>query len=69
VDVITLTVATTGIALINSAGNLAGFVGPFIVGCIKDATGSSNVGLYVIAVSLVFGARVVLSLSRQSVDR
>jgi MFS-type transporter involved in bile tolerance (Atg22 family) len=55
--------------LINSAGNLAGFVGPFIVGCIKDATGSSNVGLYVIAVSLVFGARVVLSLSRQSVDR
>ena len=32
--------AAAGIAAINSLGNLAGYVGPFIVGWIKDATGS-----------------------------
>ena len=61
--------AAAGIALINSVGNLAGFVSPFIVGWIKDTTGSSNIGLYVIAVSLVLGASVVLSLSKRVVDR
>ena len=61
--------AAAGIALINSVGNLAGFVSPFIVGWIKDATGSSNVGLYVIAASLVIGAGVVLTFSRSVVNR
>jgi len=61
--------AAAGIALINSVGNLAGFVSPFIVGWIKTETGSSNVGLYVIAASLVVGAGIVLSLSRRVVDR
>jgi hypothetical protein len=32
--------AAGGIALINSIGNLAGFAGPYVVGRIKDATGS-----------------------------
>lgn len=41
----------------------------FIVGWIKDTTGSSNVGLYVIAASLVVGACVVQSLSRRALDR
>ena len=31
-----------GIALINSAGNLAGSISPFLVGWIKDTTGSSR---------------------------
>ncbi|WP_395703140.1 MFS transporter [Aquabacterium sp.] len=61
--------AAAGIALINSVGNLAGFVSPFIVGWIKDTTGSPSVGLYAIAVSLVVGATIVLSLSKGSVNR
>jgi ACS family tartrate transporter-like MFS transporter len=32
--------AAAGIALINSVGNLGGFVGPYVVGLVKDATGS-----------------------------
>ncbi|WP_435242650.1 MFS transporter [Streptomyces cucumeris] len=36
--------AATGIALINSMGNAAGFVSPFAVGWIQDATGG-NVGV------------------------
>jgi MFS transporter, ACS family, tartrate transporter len=37
--------AAGGIALINSIGNLAGFVGPFAMGRIKDVTGSYTGGL------------------------
>ena len=60
--------AAAGIALINSVGNLAGFVSPFIVGWIKDATGSANNGLYVIAASLTVGALIVLSISKRAVQ-
>ncbi|WP_206681754.1 MULTISPECIES: MFS transporter [Actinomadura] len=34
--------ATSGLALINSLGNLAGFVSPFAVGWIQDATGGGD---------------------------
>jgi len=46
---LTGTAAAGGIALINSVGNLGGFVGPFILGTVKDATQSYSVGLYVLA--------------------
>ena len=52
--------AAAGIAIINSLGNLAGFVSPFMVGSIKDATGSATLGLYVIAASLFIGAGLIL---------
>lgn len=32
--------AATGIALVNSIGNLGGFAGPWVVGLVKDTTGS-----------------------------
>jgi ACS family tartrate transporter-like MFS transporter len=43
------TAAAGAIALINSVGNLAGFGGPYIVGWIKDATGSTSTGLLVLS--------------------
>ena len=61
--------AAAGIALINSVGNLAGFASPFIVGFIKDSTGSTNAGLYVIAASLIVAATIVLGMSKRVVDR
>ena len=42
--------AAAGIALINSIGNIGGFVGPYLVGLIKDATGSTDGGLVALAV-------------------
>ena len=56
--------AAAGIALINSVGNLAGFVSPFMVGSIKDATGSTTAGLYVLAASLFLGGILVLLATR-----
>jgi MFS transporter, ACS family, tartrate transporter len=37
--------AAAAIALINALGNLGGFAGPFLIGLIKDATGSFTWGL------------------------
>ena len=50
------TAAAAGIALINSVGNLGGFVGPYLVGLMKDATGSTDGGLITLAVILALGA-------------
>jgi len=38
-----------GLALINSLGNFAGYLGPIAVGYAKDATGTFEAGLYVLA--------------------
>ncbi len=54
--------AAAGIAVINSVGNLAGFFGPFVVGALKDATGSYAAGLWVIAACALVGMAVVLAL-------
>jgi nitrate/nitrite transporter NarK len=43
------TAAAGAIALINSIGNLAGFGGPYIVGWVKDATGSTSTGLLMLS--------------------
>jgi D-galactonate transporter len=59
---LTGTAAAGGIALINSVGNIAGFVGPFAMGYIKDATGSFMFGLLFIAALAVVSFIVVLAL-------
>ena len=38
------TAAAGAIALINSIGNLAGFGGPYLIGWVKEATGSTSTG-------------------------
>jgi D-galactonate transporter len=50
--------AAAGIALINSIGNLGGFVGPYLVGVMKDATGSTDGGLVALAAILAVGSLV-----------
>jgi len=55
--------AAAGIALINSLGNLAGFVSPFAVGWLKDLTSSTNSGMYLLAGSLVVGAILTMSVA------
>jgi MFS transporter, ACS family, tartrate transporter len=50
------TAAAAGIALVNSIGNLGGFVGPYLVGLMKDATGSTDGGLITLAAILVVGS-------------
>ena len=56
--------AAAGIATINSIGNLGGFVGPAMIGWIKDLTGSFQGGLYFVAGLLVMSAVLTLVLAR-----
>jgi ACS family tartrate transporter-like MFS transporter len=52
--------AAAGIALINSVGNVGGFVGPYLLGWVLDATHSFAAGLVVIGAILIAGGALVL---------
>ena len=54
--------AASGIAVINSIGNLSGYFGPFAIGWIKDATGSFAWGLAVIAACAAVALVIALAL-------
>jgi ACS family tartrate transporter-like MFS transporter len=56
------TAAAAGIALINSVGNLGGFVGPTVMGALRGQTGDYASGLSVLAAALVLEAILVMSL-------
>jgi MFS transporter, ACS family, tartrate transporter len=54
------TAAAGGIALINAVGNLGGFLGPYMMGAIKDATGSFSIGLISIAMGTLVATIILL---------
>jgi MFS transporter, ACS family, tartrate transporter len=53
------TAAAGAIALINSIGNLAGFAGPYLIGWVKESTGSTSTGLFVLAALPLIGGLLV----------
>ncbi|HEX3862004.1 MAG TPA: MFS transporter [Stellaceae bacterium] len=57
---LTGTAAAAGIAWINALGNLAGTITPWVVGYMKDVTGSFAGGLFALAGFAVFSAVVTL---------
>lgn len=61
--------AAAGIGLINSVGNLAGFVSPSVVGWLKDVTGSTNAGMYFVAGALIIGAVLALLQPKSLVNK
>ncbi len=54
--------AAAGIALINTMGALGGFIGPYLVGYLKNLTGSFESGLLLLALVLLVGAFGTLRL-------
>lgn len=56
--------AAAGIGLINSFGNLSGFVGPFVAGWLKDLTGDSRAGMWVVAVMMLMSAAIAIGFRR-----
>jgi ACS family tartrate transporter-like MFS transporter len=57
--------AAGGLALINAVGGLAGFLGPFAVGAIKDATGSYSLGMDAIACCALVAAVIVVAFGEK----
>jgi D-galactonate transporter len=58
-----------GLALLNSAGALAGFVGPSLIGWIKTNTHYSSLPLYLLAATVAIGAVTIKTISAKEVDR
>jgi len=61
--------AAAGIAVINSIGNLAGFLSPYMIGAVTDATGEATMALYVLAGFLVLAAAIAVRLDVSSAYR
>ncbi|MEV0248618.1 MFS transporter [Nocardia sp. NPDC050712] len=57
--------AATGIALINSIGNLSGFGAPFLTGWLLDLTGNPRAGLWVVGAVMLAAAALVVALRQQ----
>jgi D-galactonate transporter len=62
------TAAAAGIAMINSMGNFAGFVSPYLIGFIKDYTKSTALGMYVLAFALFVGSALTLCIPASLVN-
>lgn len=58
--------AAAGIATINAIGNLGGFAGPFMIGWIKEQTGSFTGGLLFVAGLLILSAVLTVFLAFSS---
>lgn len=56
--------AAASIGMINSVGNLGGFVGPYIVGYLVKATGSFYIGIVYLSCSAFIAALLVLAVHR-----
>ncbi len=56
------TAAAGGIALINSVGNLGGFAGPYLVGVIRDQTGSNLAALMMLGGALLTMGLLALTI-------
>lgn len=55
-------VASAGIALINSAGNVAVSVAPYITGAVKDLTGSYQAPMFIVGGFMLLSAVLAFSL-------
>jgi MFS family permease len=60
--------AAAGIGLINSVGNLGGFVGPYLMGWMQGASGDFRLGLRVLAASAMCSGIVVLTMKTRSAE-
>jgi MFS transporter, ACS family, tartrate transporter len=59
---LTESAAAGSIGLINSVGNLGGFVGPFVLGYVESQTHSFVPGLMYLSVSMVISATIIFTL-------
>jgi ACS family tartrate transporter-like MFS transporter len=60
--------AAAGLAMVNSLGNLGGFLAPYIVGILNDATGSNRAGLFFLAAVLAVTALATFGYARHRAE-
>jgi ACS family tartrate transporter-like MFS transporter len=55
-------------ALVDSCGDLSGFVAPYLIGWLADLSGSFRPGMWTVAGFMVLAGVVVLLLGRRAPD-
>jgi nitrate/nitrite transporter NarK len=58
--------AAAGIAWINAVGNLAGYLSPFLVGRIRDASGNMTLAYFALGGSALLASLVILAVTRRT---
>jgi MFS transporter, ACS family, tartrate transporter len=66
---LTETAAAASIGLINSVGNLGGFLGPFVIGKVETITGSFKGGILFLCTSMFISATIILLLGFLGLDK
>ncbi|MFD6278856.1 MFS transporter [Streptomyces sp. NPDC060209] len=61
--------AAAGIALINTAGNVAGFAAGYVTGWLKDFSGAYYLPLFLVGAFMLMSAALMLWLAKRSNDR
>ncbi|MFE4451263.1 MFS transporter [Streptomyces sp. NPDC056796] len=61
--------AAAGIALINTAGNVAGFAAGYVTGWLKDFSGAYYLPLFLVGAFMLMSAALMLWLAKRSKDR
>jgi MFS transporter, ACS family, tartrate transporter len=60
---LTESAAAGSIGLVNSVGNLGGFLGPYVLGKVETVTGSFEGGLFFLIVCMALAAAMVFRLN------
>jgi MFS transporter, ACS family, tartrate transporter len=60
--------AATGIAVVNSVGNLGGFAGPYVIGIVRTSTGQFKGGLLLVGAALAASGAIVLMVQTHKLD-
>jgi ACS family tartrate transporter-like MFS transporter len=50
--------------MVSALGSLGGFVGPNVIGVLKESTGSYTPGMIALALALILSAAVVVGMGR-----
>ena len=58
------TAAAAGIAWINSVGNLAGYLSPFLVGRVRDVSGTMTWAYFALGASCLVASVILLAVAR-----
>jgi hypothetical protein len=60
--------AAVALAMVNGLASLSGLAGPYVMGVLKDATGSTNSGLLIMSAFFVIAA-VMINIMTRWADR
>ena len=67
-SVLSASTAATGIAIINSLGNLGGFLGPTSVGLLRNVSGNNHGGMIVVATAALLAGALALPVRMRRAD-